>query len=211
MKFLRILNTSAPKRKRLPGRFSRKPRVSELERGGYGTGSSSFPPQVDVTIEPGQTGQPGCSSLTGYCAVVKGRMPVDQPVGLEQALVRRLVELAELLLVQKLELMEIQQFHSQCFRNRWLHKLYRIQLHRSLNHSSQFRSIRQQLHIRMLAEPVWLRGEPIGRSLRVSMSEQKSRMGCSSIGYGEPGHRFRQQLRGEHVRLCRSDRKRMHS
>jgi len=72
-------------------------------------------------------------------------------------------------------------------------------------------SIRQQFHIHKLAEPVMLHGEPIGRSQPVSMSEQKSRMGCSSIGYGEPGHRSRLQLRGELVRQCRSDRRRKRS
>ncbi len=75
---------------------SRKPRGSELERGGYRTGNSSFPPQVDVIIVPFQTDQQDCSSLTDCCAVVKGRMPVGQLAGLEQALLR-VLELAVLI------------------------------------------------------------------------------------------------------------------
>jgi hypothetical protein len=190
------LPTLRAKTKTASGKKSRKPRGSELERGGYRTGSSSFPPQVDVIIVPSQTDQQGCSSLTDCCAVVKGRRPVDQLVELEQALL--LVELAELiqLLELKLELLSNPCFRSHCCHNQ-----------RRCNH----RSIRQQFHNHKLAEPVMLHGEPIGRSQPVSMSEQKPRMGCSSIGYGEPGHRFRQQLRGELVRQCRSDRRRKRS
>ncbi len=87
----------------------------------------------------------------------------------------------------------------------------RNQLRRSSQRRCIHHSIRQRFRNHKLAEPVMLHGEPIGRSQPMSMSEQKSRMGCSSIGYGEPGHRFRQQLRGELVRRCRSDRRRKRS
>jgi hypothetical protein len=43
------------------------------------------------------------------------------------------------------------------------------------------------------------------------MSELIQRKGCSSTCYGEPGHQFRQQLRGELVRPCHSDRRRKRS
>jgi hypothetical protein len=49
-----------------------------------------------VTIVPFQTDQQGCSSLTDCCAVMKGRMPVDQLVELEQALLL-VLELAGLI------------------------------------------------------------------------------------------------------------------
>ena len=87
----------------------------------------------------------------------------------------------------------------------------RNQRHRSSQRRCIHRSIRQRFRNHKLAGPVMLHGEPIGRSQRVSMSEQKPRMDCSSIGYGEPGHRFRQQLRDELVRQCRSDRRRKRS
>jgi hypothetical protein len=45
----------------------------------------------------------------------------------------------------------------------------------------------------------------------VHMSELIQRMGCSSTCYDEPGHQFRQQLPGELVRPCRSDRRRKRS
>ena len=187
------------KTKTASGKNSRKPRGSELERGGYRTGSSSFPPQVDVTIVPFQTGQPGCSSLTDCCAVVKGRMPVDQLVELEQALLPEQLVLAVAELRQELKPV----WHrSCCFRNRCFHIPFR---------SILFRSSRQRSHIHKLGEPVMLRGGPIGRSQPVSRSELKQRRGCSSIGSDEPGHRFRQQLRGERVRPSHSDRRRMHS
>ena len=97
--FLSIVRHPSPKTKTASGKKSRKPRGFELQRGGYRTGSSSFPPQVDVTIVPFQTDQQGCSSLTDCCAVVKGRMPVDQLVELEQAQLLELVlELAVLIL-----------------------------------------------------------------------------------------------------------------
>ena len=197
------------KTKTASGKNSRKPRGSELERGGYRTGSSSFPPQVDVTIVPFQTNQQGCSSLTDCCAVVKGRRPVGQLVELVQALLLVLVlELAVLILLLELK---PELLSNPCFRSQCCHMLCRSQLHRSSQRRCIHRSIRQQSRNHKLAEPVMLHGEPIGRSQRVSMSEQKSRMGCSSIGYGEPGHRFRQQLRGELVRRCRSDRRRKRS
>ena len=155
-----------------------------------------------ITV-PFQTDQQGCSSLTDCCAVVKGRRPVGQPAGLEQALLL-VLELAVLL-----ELLELKPvlLSNPCFRIHCCHNQLCCSSQRRCIH----RSIRQRFHIHMLEEPVMLHGEPIGRSQRVSMSEQKSRMGCSSIGYGEPGHRFRQQLRGELVRRCRSDRRRKRS
>ena len=97
---------------------------------------------------------------------------------------------------------------------------FRIQRCRNLscrNHcrSSQLRSsrhsIRPQLRIHMTSEPELLHGEPNGRSRREHRSKQKPRMGCSSSCFGEPGHRFRQQLRGELVRPSRSDRRRKRS
>ena len=191
------------KTKTASGKNSRKPRGSELERGGCRTGSNSFPPQVDVTIGPCQTGRPGCFSLTDCCAVVKGRMPEDQLVELEQALLleQPVSAVAELQQELKPELHRNPSFRNHCF-----HTRRRSNQRRSIHHS-----IRQLLHIHMLAEPVLLHGGPLGRSQPVSKSGQKPRMGCSSIGSGEPGHRFRQQLRGELVRPSRSDRRRKRS
>lgn len=191
------------KTKTASGKNSRKPRGSELERGGYRTGSSSFPPQVDVTIVPFRTDQQGCSSLTDCCAVVKGRMPEDQQVELQLALLPEQLGLA--VAEQQQELKPVLHCNP-CFRSHCFH-IRSCRNHRRRNHHS----IRQLLRIHMLAEPVLLHGGPIGRSQPVSKSGQKPRMGCSSIGFGEPGHRFRQQLRGELVRLCRSDRRRKRS
>ena len=209
MSILRSCNRSTQvsqigiKTKTASGKNSRKPRGSELERGGYRTGSSPFPPQVDVTIGPCQTGRPGCFSLTDCCAVVKGRMPADQLVELELALLpeQLVLAVAEQQQEPKLELPR-----NSCFRNHCSHILCRS------NHCHRnYRSIRQLLRIHMLSEPVLLHGGPIGRSHPVSKSGQKPRMDCSSIGSRLPGHRFRRQLRGEHVRQCRSDRRRKRS
>ena len=185
------------KTKTASGKKSRKPRGSELERGGYRTGSSSFPPQVDVTIVPFRTNQQGCSSLIDCCAVVKGRRPVDQ---LEE------LELALLLVLESAEQIPSLELKLELLSNPCCRKQLRSSQLQCNHHSS-----RQRFRIHKLAEPVTLHGGPIGRSQPVSMSEQKSRMGCSSIGCGEPGHRFRQQLRGELVRQCRSDRRRRRS
>ena len=190
------------KTKAASGKNSRKPRSSELEQGGYRTVSSSFPPQVDVTIGPYQTGPPGCSSSTDCCAIVKGRMPEDQLVELELALLPE-QELAVAVLKQ--ELKPVLQCNP-CFRNHCYHIQFRSNPFRSNHHS-----IRQPLRIHMLSEPVLLHGGPIGRSQPVSRSGQKPRMGCSSIGSGEPDHQFRQQLLGELVHPCHSDRRRMRS
>jgi hypothetical protein len=59
--------------------------------------------------------------------------------------------------------------------------------------------------------PVLLHGERFGRSQQEHMSELIQRMGCSSTCYDEPGHQFRQQLPGELVRPCHSDRRRKRS
>ncbi len=138
---------------------------------------------------------------------MKGRRPVGQLVELEQALPLELV-LAGLILSLELkpELLSNPCFHIHCCRI-----LHRSQMHHSIQRRCIHRSIRQRCRNHKLAEPVMLLGGPIGRSQPESMSEQKPRMGCSSIGYGEPGHRFRQQLRGELVRQCRSDRRRKRS
>jgi len=131
-------------------------------------------------------------------------MPVDQLVELEQALLPEQLVLAVAELRQELKLV----WHrSCCFRNRCFHNPCCSILFRS----NLFRSSRQQSRIHKLGEPVLLRGGPIGRSQPVSRSELKQRRGCSSIGSDEPGHRFRQQLRGERVRPSHSDRRRMHS
>lgn len=121
-------------------------------------------------------------------------MPVDQLVELVQALLLWQMELA--LAGPQLEL-KLVLLCNPCFRI-----LCHIQLNHNLLRSSH-RNIRQQSYIHKLEEPVMLHGVPHGRSQQVNMSKQKPRMGCSSIGYGEPGHRFRQQLHGELVRLCR--------
>ena len=191
------------KTKTASGKNSRKPRGSELEQGGYRTGSRSFPPQVDVIIGPCQTGRPGCSSLTDCCAVVKGRMPEDQLVELEQALLLEQLVLA--VAEQQLEL-KPELHRNLSFRNHCCHIPCRSNRCRSNHHS-----IRQLLRIHMLAEPVLLHVGPIGRSQPVSKSGQKPRMGCSSNGSREPGHQFRRQLRGELVRPCHSDRRRKRS
>ena len=73
------------------------------------------------------------------------------------------------------------------------------------------RSNRRQSRNRNFAEPVQLRGEHYDHSQPEHMSELIQRMGCSSTCYGEPGHQFRQQLRGELVRPCHSDRRRKRS
>ena len=125
-------------------------------------------------------------------------MPEDQLVELEQA---RLPESPVLAVAGQRQELKPELHCNPCFRSRYFH----IQCRRNRH------SIRQRLRIHMLAEPVLLHGEPIGRSQPVSKSGQKPRMGCSSIGSGEPGHRFRQQLRGEHARPCRSDRRRKRS
>ena len=126
-------------------------------------------------------------------------MPAVQLVELQRALLPEQLVLAVAELRQELK-PELR--CNPCFRNHCPRNHYPRNLRRS---------IRQQLRIHMLAEPVLLHGGPIGRSQPVSKSRQKPRMGCSSIGSGEPGHRFRQQLRGELVRLCRSDRRRKRS
>ena len=130
-------------------------------------------------------------------------MPEDQLVELEQALLleQPVSAVAELQQELKPELHRNPSFRNHCF-----HTRRRSNQRRSIRHS-----IRQLLHIHMLAEPVLLHGGPLGRSQPVSKSGQKPRMGCSSIGSGEPGHRFRQQLRGELVRPSRSDRRRKRS
>ena len=121
-------------------------------------------------------------------------MPEDQLVELEQALLPEQLVLA---VAEQRQELKLELHCNPCFRNRCFH--------------IRCRSNRQRLRIHMLAEPVLLHGEPLGRSQQVSKSGQKPRMGCSSIGSGEPGHRFRQQLRGEHARPCRSDRRRKRS
>lgn len=123
-------------------------------------------------------------------------MPEDQLVELEQALLLEQPVSAE----QQQELKPVLQCNP-CFRSHCFHNQRRSNHH----------SIRQLRHIHMLAKPVLLHGGPLGRSQPVSKSGQKPRMGCSSIGSDEPGHRFRQQLRGELVRPCRSDRRRKRS
>jgi hypothetical protein len=132
---------------------------------------------------------------------------VGQLVELEQALLL-VLELAGLILSLELK---PELLSNPCFRSQCCHMLCRSQMHHSIQRRCNHRSIRQRFRNHKLAEPVMLHGEPNGRSQPVSMSEQKSRMGCSSIGSGEPDHRFRQQLRGELVRRCRSDRRRKRS
>jgi len=91
--------------------------------------------------------------------------------------------------------------------------------HKHLNHnplsSSQRQCIRrsnhQQFRNHNFAEPAQLRGEHFGRSQPEHMSELIQRMGCSSTCCVEPDHQFRQQLRGELVRPCHSDRRRKRS
>ena len=175
---------------------SRKLLVSELERGRARTGSSSFPPQVDLIIGPFRTNQPDHSCCSTACAGEKGRKPVGQ---LEEQLLEQLQQLvlaAELLLEQQLEL----------HRRRLNHSLLS-----SIQRLSSRRSIRQQSRNHNFAEPVLLRDVRFGRSQPVHMSELIQRMGCSSTCYDEPGHQFRQQLPGELVRPCHSDRRRKRS
>lgn len=74
---------------------------------------------------------------------------------------------------------------------------------RSTQCRSNHHSIRLQHRIHMPSEPELLHDGPNGRSRQEHRSEQQPHMGCSSIGYGEPGHQFRLQLRGELVRLSR--------
>lgn len=82
-----------------------------------------------------------------------------------------------------------------------------LRSHKHQNHnqlsSTHCRSNRQQSRNHNFAEPAQLHGEHFGRSQPEHRSEQKPHMGCSSSCYGEPGHRFRQPLPGEPVRLCR--------
>lgn len=135
---------------------------------------------------------------------MKGRKPEDQLVELEQALLPEQLVLAVAELLQVLK--PVLQSCNPCFRSRW----FRNRCFRSLFRSSH-RSSRPQFRNHKLEEPVLLHDGPIGRSQPVSRSEQPRRMGCSSIGSDEPGHRFRQQLRGELVRPCHSDRRRKRS
>ena len=175
---------------------SRKLLVAELERGRARTGSSSFPPQVDLIIGPFRTNQPDRSCCLTACADEKGRKPVDQ---LEEQLLEQLQQLvlaAELLLEQQLEL----------HRRRLNHSLLS-----SIQRLSSRRSIRQQSRNHNFAVPVLLHGERFGRSQPEHMSELIQHMGCSSTCYDEPGHQFRQQLPGELVRPCHSDRRRKRS
>ena len=130
-------------------------------------------------------------------------MPADQLVELELALLLEQPVLA--VAAQRQELKPVLH-RNPCFRNHCFHIQCCSNQRRSSHHS-----IRQLPGIHMPSEPVLLHGEPSGRSQPVSKSGQKPRMGCSSIGSGEPGHRFRQQLRGERVRPCHSDRKRKRS
>ena len=188
---MRVTNVVLPdaKTKTASGKNSRKPRGSELQQGGYRTGSSSFPPQVDAIIEPGRKDLPGCSSLTASCcAVEKGRIPVVPLVELEQVLLPEQV-LAE----QQQELRPVSHpfripYHNLCCHNQC----------RSNHHS-----IRLQHRIHMTSEPELLHDGPNGRSRQEHRSERQPHMGCSSIGYGESGHQFRLQLPGELVRLSR--------
>jgi hypothetical protein len=125
-------------------------------------------------------------------------------VELEQALLpeQLVLAVAELLL----ELKPVLQSCNPCFRSRW----FRTQCIRSLSAAATAASVNNFVTTSSQSLCL-LHGEPIGRSQPVSMSEQIQRMGCSSSGYDEPGHRFRQQLRGELVRPCRSDRRRKRS
>ena len=118
---------------------------------------------------------------------------------LEEQLLEQLQQLvlaAELLLEQQLEL----------HRRRLNHSLLS-----SIQRLSSRRSIRQQSRNHNFAEPVLLRDVRFGRSQPVHMSELTQHMGCSSTCYDEPGHRSRQQLPGELVRPCHSDRRRKRS
>jgi hypothetical protein len=149
-----------------------------------------------MIIGPFRTNQPDHSCCLTACADEKGRKPVGP---LEERLLeqlQRLVLAAEPLLEQQLE-------------------LHRRRLNHSLLSSNQRlcsrRSIRQQSRNRNFAEPVLLHDVRFGRSQPVHMSELIQRMGCSSTCYDEPGHQFRQQLPGELVRPCRSDRRRKRS
>ena len=123
-------------------------------------------------------------------------MPVDQ---LEEQLLEQLQQLglaAELLQEQQLEL----------HRRRLNHSLLS-----SIQRLCSRRSIRQQSRNHNFAEPVLLHDVRFGRSQPVHMSELTQRMGCSSTCCDEPGHQFRQQLPGELVRPCHSDRRRKRS
>jgi hypothetical protein len=172
---------------------SRKPRGSELERGAVRTGSSSVPPQVDLIIGPFRTNRPGCSCSSTACAALKGRRPEVQLVEL---VLEQLPELTAGQLERQQELL----FHKNQLCNP-------LSSQRRCNH----RSNRRQSRNHNFAEPAQLHGEHGGRSQPEHMSEQRQRMGCSSTCCVEPDHRFRQQLRGELVRLCRSDHRRRRS
>ena len=173
--------------------------VLSSERGKVGTGSSSFPPQVDATIGPFRTNQRGCScSWPDYYAGVKGRKPVvrlEEPE--PELLLQPVLALAERLQEQQPELLN----HRSQIRSRLSSSRCRNTRH----------SIRRRSHIRTLPKPVLLHGERHDHSQPEHRSEQKQHMGCSSSGSCESGRRFRQQLPGELVRHCRSDRRRMRS
>lgn len=179
--------------------FSRKPQVLSSERGSARTGSSSFPPQVDVISVPFRTGQPGCScSSPADCAGEKGRTPGVQPEEPEPELLQQLVlASAELLPEQRL-----QSYRSHC---------HIRQPHSRSSSSSPCRSSRQQPGIRKPSEPVLLRVEHRGRSQPAHMSELTRRRVSSSSDCDEPGHRSRQQLPSGRVRQSRSDRRRRRS
>jgi len=86
--------------------------------------------------------------------------------------------------------------------------------HKHLNHNQRQhirRSNHQQFRNHNFAKPAQLHGEHVGRSQPEHMSELTQRMGCSSTCYGGPGHQFHQQLLGELVRPCHSDRRRKRS
>ena len=78
---------------------------------------------------------------------------------------------------------------------------------RQCNHHSN----RQQFRNHNFAVPAQLHGERYDRSQPEHKSEQIQHMGCSSTCCVESDPRFRQQLPGELVRLCHSDRKRKRS
>ena len=99
---LRRFHFSVSKRKRLPEKIPGSREVLSLSEEVTEQEAVLSHPQVDVIIGPFQTGQPGCSSLTDCCAVVKGRMPEDQLVELELALLPEQV-LAVAVLKQELK------------------------------------------------------------------------------------------------------------
>jgi hypothetical protein len=122
---------------------------------------------------------------------------VVQLVGLELEQLLLLVLAAGLLLEQQPEL-----------------HVHRHQSHNQLSSSQRQcnrRSNRRQSRNHNFAEPAQPDDEHFGRSQPEHKSEQRQHKGCSSTCYGEPGHRFRQQLPGELVRPCHSDRRRKRS